>query len=178
MVVKAFSSCVIDASNVHHNLAVLQKILIPRPDDFVIFELRQALEHETGQCIVTMEDSAMCSNLHNVQFALFHRETTENTLHSRERRVHVANFGDVNKSRHNNKKYRVGQIRFIAKVLKICCCFYIATGSQVVVCVLGLQIPKVHNVRFQSLFADFSHNRLSVRIILDSHSQEVIVRDS
>lgn len=44
--------------------------------------------------------------------------------------------------------------------------------------VLGLQIPEVHNVRFQSLFADLSHDRLSVLVVLDAHPEQRVVRDA
>lgn len=53
-----------------------------------------------------------------------------------------------------------------------------STPSQVIVSVLGLQVPEVHNVRLQSLFYDLPQNRFFVLIVLYAHPEESIIGDS
>lgn len=80
----------------------------------------------------------------------------------------------------NNNNNNGNVNKFIFPITQLILCYRVShsTPSQVIVSVLGLQVPEVHNVRLQSLFYDLPQNRFFVLIVLYAHPEESIVRDS
>lgn len=86
---------------------------------------------------------------------------------------------DCENNNNNNQQWKCKQIYFL-NYTQLILGYRVShsTPSQVIVSVLGLQVPEVHNVRLQSLFYDLPQNRFFVLIVLYAHPEESIVRDS